>query len=387
MSVPLLDLKAQYLTYADQIWPKLQDIAARQAFILGAEVTALEKSFAPYCGSAHALGVSSGTDALLLALMALDVGANDGVIAPTFTFFATGGTIARVGARPIFLDIDPTDFNLSASAVERYLRQECVVRHGQVYAKDSGVRVRAIMPVHLYGQAADMSALMALAREFDLKVIEDAAQAIGSEIDGRRVGSFGDVGCFSFFPTKNLGAFGDAGLCTAQDAALFERLKIFRVHGGEPKYYHAWVGGNFRIDEIQAAVLNVKFQHLDQWSKARQRNAAWYREEFQKYNLARHVSLPIEKSNVRHIYNQFMIRIKDRDGLKKHLASVDVGTEIYYPVPLHLQECFKDLGYQIGDCPHAESAAREVLALPIYPELTHGQIQYVVRSIAQFFSA
>jgi len=385
MNVPLLDLKGQYQSYADQIWPKLQDIAARQAFILGAEVAALEKSFAPYCHSAHALGVSSGTDALLLALMALDIGANDGVIAPTFTFFATGGTIARVGARPLFLDIDPTDFNLSVTAVERYLRSECVQRHGQVYDKATEVRVRAIMPVHLYGQAADMAALMALAREFDLKVIEDAAQAIGSEIDGKRVGSFGDVGCFSFFPTKNLGAFGDAGLCTAQDAALFERLKIFRVHGGEPKYYHSWVGGNFRIDEIQAAVLNVKFQYLDQWSAARQRNAAWYRAAFSQYDLSSHVTLPTEKPNVRHIYNQFMIRIRDRDGLKQHLAAANVGTEIYYPVPLHLQACFKDFGYKVGDCPQAEAAANEVLALPIYPELTQDQIQYVVDSIARFF--
>jgi dTDP-4-amino-4,6-dideoxygalactose transaminase len=383
--VPLLDLKAQYHSYADKIWPKLQDIAARQAFILGAEVQALETQFAPYCGSAHGIGVSSGTDALLLALMALDIGPNDGVITSTFTFFATGGTIARLQARPIFLDIDPNDFNLCPQAVKRYLTEHCVVRHGDVYAKDSGVKIKAIMPVHLYGQAANMPALMAIANEFNLKVIEDAAQAIGSEIDGKRVGGFGDIGCFSFFPTKNLGAFGDAGLCTASDSALAQRLKILRVHGGEPKYYHSMIGGNFRIDEIQAAVLNVKFEYLDQWSAARQRNAAWYREAFADHGLLDIVRLPIEKPNVRHIYNQFMIRIKERDALKKHLAEANIGTEIYYPVPLHLQECFASLGGKVGDCKEAEAAASEVLALPIYPELVQAQIHQVVEAIAHFY--
>lgn len=385
MSVPLLDLKTQYQSYAADIWPKLQDIAARQAFILGAEVKLLEDSFAPYCGAQFGVGVSSGTDALLLALMALDIGPNDGVITSPFTFFATGGTIARVQARPIFCDIDPIDFNLSASAVERYLRQECVIKHAVVYAKDSGVRVRAIMPVHLYGQAADMPAFQALAKEFGLYLIEDAAQAIGSEIAGQRVGGFGDVGCFSFFPTKNLGAFGDAGLCTTQDAKLYERLKIFRVHGGEPKYYHAFVGGNFRIDEIQAAVLNVKFAHLDQWSANRQRNARWYREAFAAAGLTDKVTLPTEKPHVRHIYNQFMIRVRERDSLRAHLTQAQVGTEIYYPVPLHLQQCFATLGGKVGDFPESEAAANEVLALPIYPELKREQVDYVVQVIARFY--
>ena len=285
-NVPLLDLKAQYAQIRAEVLPLIEQVCASQMFILGEHVRGLEAEIAAYSGSAHGIGVSSGTDALLLALMALNIGAGDEVITTPFTFFATAGTIARVGARPVFCDIDPVTFNIAPAAVQQFLERDCERRDGAVYNRITGARVRALMPVHLYGQSADMGPLMGLARAFDLRVIEDAAQAIGTEYAGGvRAGSMGDVGCFSFFPSKNLGAFGDAGLCTANDPVLAEQLRVLRVHGGKPKHYHSFIGGNFRIDELQAAVLRVKLKHLDGWTQGRQRNAAHYDAAFARSRL------------------------------------------------------------------------------------------------------
>jgi dTDP-4-amino-4,6-dideoxygalactose transaminase len=386
VSVPLLDLKAQYRPLAAEIIPILENICANQQFILGRHVLEFEQAAAAYCTCAHAIGVSSGTDALLLALMALGLGAGDEVITTPFTFFATAGTIARAGARPVFCDIEARSFNIDPAAVRRFLQQQCERRAGQLINRSSGGRVRALMPVHLYGQCADMGALLDLAREFDLKIIEDAAQAIGADyVDGRRAGSMGDIGCLSFFPTKNLGAFGDAGMCTTQDAELAERMRVLRVHGGKPKYYHALIGGNFRLDEIQAAVLAVKLRLLDGWTTARQRNAAWYGAAFERAGLSAQILRPAATAGYRHTWNQYVIRAPRRDELKAFLGEQGVGTEIYYPVPLHRQQCFAYLGYGAGDFPESDAAAREVLALPIFPELTHEQIRYVVGRIAAFY--
>src|SRR5215469_9248011 len=386
MQVPLLDLKPQYLPLAAEIQAAIARVCASQYFILGPAVRELEASVAAYCQCRHGIGVSSGTDALLLALMALGIGAGDAVVTSPFTFFATAGTIARTGARPLFCDIDPLTFNLSPTAVAELLERQCEQRAGELVHRSSGTRVRAIMPVHLYGQLAEMAPLMETARRYGLKVIEDAAQAIGAaDAQQRRAGSFGDVGCLSFFPTKNLGAFGDAGMCVTNDAALAERMAVLRVHGGKPKYYHALIGGNFRIDELQAAVLNVKLPHLDAWSAARQRNAAFYDRAFAAAGLGEALKTPMPAPAGRHIYNQYVIRACDRDPLRQHLAERGVGTEIYYPVPLHLQQCFAYLEHRAGDFPEAERAARETLALPIYPELTERQLQYVVDTIADYY--
>ena len=314
------------------------------------------------------------------------IGAGDGVITSPFTFFATAGTIARAGARPLFCDIEPVSFNLSAAAVADFIARHCERRGADLVHRDSGVRVRAIMPVHLYGQITDMDTLEHLARAHGLQLIEDAAQAIGAaDARGRRAGAFGAVGCLSFFPTKNLGAFGDAGMCVTNDAALAERMEILRVHGGKPKYYHALIGGNFRLDELQAAVLNVKLPHLDDWSAGRQRNAAFYDAAFGRARLGAAVHIPQAAPGVRHIYNQYVLRVRDRDALRTHLTSAGVGTEIYYPVPLHLQQCFAYLGGKAGDYPQSERAASECLALPIYPELSQSQLQYVVDAVAAFY--
>jgi dTDP-4-amino-4,6-dideoxygalactose transaminase len=386
MQVPLLDLKPQYQPLAQAMREAIDKVCASQHFILGREVTRLEAAIAAYSQCAHGIGVSSGTDALLLALMGLEIGPGDAVITSPFTFFATAGTIARAGARPIFCDIDPVTFNLAPQALARLLAQDCERRDAHLVHKASGTRVRALMPVHLYGQLADMDALMASAAAHGLKVIEDAAQAIGAaDARGRRAGSFGDVGCLSFFPTKNLGAFGDAGMCVANDAALAERLTVLRVHGGKPKYYHALIGGNFRLDELQAAVLNVKLPHLDAWSAGRQRNAAFYDAAFARAGLAGSVRTPLALPGVRHIYNQYVIRVADREALRQHLTGRGVGTEIYYPVPLHLQQCFAYLKGKAGDFPESEAAAAQTLALPIYPELTEAQLQYVVDVIAEHY--
>jgi dTDP-4-amino-4,6-dideoxygalactose transaminase len=383
MQVPLLDLKLQYRPLEAQIQAAIARVCASQHFILGPAVRELESAVAAYSQCRFGIGVSSGTDALLLALMALDIGSGDAVITSPFTFFATAGTIARSGARPLFCDIDPVTFNLDPAAVAAFIAQQCEQRGSELIHRGSGTRVRAIMPVHLYGQLADMAALMQIARQHRLKVIEDAAQAIGAaDAAGQRAGSYADVGCLSFFPTKNLGAFGDAGMCVTNDAALAERMGILRVHGGKPKYYHALIGGNFRLDELQAAVLNIKLEHLDAWSAGRQKNAAFYDAAFARAPGVAAVGRPALTPGARHIYNQYVIRVPQRDALREQLGAAGVGTEIYYPVPLHLQQCFAYLGCKAGDYPESERAAHETLALPIFPELTDRQLQYVVDMIA-----
>ncbi len=387
MTVPLLDLKPQFAPLKAEIMAAIESVCDSQMFILGPNVTALEKACAEYCQSAHGIGVSSGTDALLLALMALDIGPEHEVITSPYTFFATGGTIARVGARPLFVDIDPATFNLSPVAVQTFIDKHCERAHGELVNRQTGGIIKAIMPVHLYGQISDMAPLLEIARRYGLKVIEDAAQAIGAEyLHGKRAGSLGDVGCLSFFPTKNLGAFGDAGLCTAQDDELAERLRVMRVHGGKPKYYHSVIGGNFRIDELQAAVLNIKLRHLDSWTRGRQKNAQFYERAFTAAGLAGKVRIPQAQTGYRHVWNQYIVRVPRRDELRQYLAENGVGTEIYYPVPLHLQGCFAYLGYKPGDCPESERAANETLALPIFSELQEEQLAYVVACISAFYS-
>jgi dTDP-4-amino-4,6-dideoxygalactose transaminase len=384
MQVPLLDLKPQYKPLAAEIQAAIERVCTSQAFILGPGVKELEAGIAAYSQCRFGIGVSSGTDALLLALMGLEIGAGDAVITSPFTFFATAGTIARTGATPLFCDIDPVTFNLSPIAVKTYIQEHCERRDGELLTR-KGERIKAIMPVHLYGQMADMRGLMEIAQAHHLRVIEDAAQAIGSEDSHRRrAGSYGDVGCLSFFPTKNLGAFGDAGMCVANDPTLSERMEVLRVHGGKPKYFHSLIGGNFRLDELQAVILNVKLKHLDAWTQGRQRNAAFYDEAFARADLGRAIQTPV-RGDGRHIYNQYVIRVRDRDLLRQHLTAAGVGTEIYYPVPLHQQKCFAYLGHRSGDFPESERAAEETLALPIFPELAAPQLQYVVDTIAGFY--
>ncbi len=388
IQVPLLDLKPQYRALKTEIDAALEQVCDSQAFILGPGVRELEASVAAYSGCRYGIGMSSGTDALLAALMALDIGPGCGVLTTPYTFFATAGTIARAGARPIFVDIDPGTFNVDAAQLAAMLRRDCAASSEGLRHRASGVIVKAIMPVHLYGQMVDMNPVMQLAKQYDLRVIEDAAQAIGSvDGDGRRACSIGDIGCLSFFPTKNLGAFGDAGMCVTNDEALAKRLAMIRVHGMEPKYYHQLVGGNFRIDELQAVVLNIKLKHLDDWTRRRQENACFYYGAFDRAGLKSVVTLPPALPGVRHIYNQFIIRAPRRDALKVHLTEAGVGSEIYYPVPLHLQECFAYLGHSKGDFPESERAALETLALPIFPELSEVQLQYVVDTIARFYGA
>jgi dTDP-4-amino-4,6-dideoxygalactose transaminase len=371
VKVPLLDLKPQYQALKPALDAALLRVAESQYFILGPEVKSFEAQAAAYSGCKFGIGISSGTDALLVALMALDIGAGDEVITSPYTFFATAGTIARVGARPVFVDIDPGTFNISPQAIVRAITP----------------RTRAIMPVHLYGQMADMTSIMEIAHRHGLRVIEDAAQAIGSEDEqGRRACSIGDIGCLSFFPTKNLGAFGDAGACVTNDAALAAKLMKLRVHGMEPKYYHELIGGNFRLDEIQAAVLNVKLPHLDSWSAARQRNAAFYDAAFARAGLGAHVRTPpLAAKGSRHIYNQYCVRVERRDELRAWLAKHDVGAEIYYPLALHMQKCFAYLDHKPQDFPESLRASQESLALPIYPELSESQLQCVVDTIAALF--
>jgi dTDP-4-amino-4,6-dideoxygalactose transaminase len=387
MQVPLLDLKPQYRALKAEIDAAIEGLCNTQAFTLGPAVRQLEAEVAAYSGCTHGIGVSSGTDALLVALMALDIGAGDAVITTPYTFFATAGTIARSGALPLFVDIDPATYNLDPNKIAELLQGECEQRGGRLVHRASGTVVKAIMPVHLYGQMADMTPLMALARDFDLKVIEDAAQAIGAaDADGRRACSIGDIGCLSFFPTKNLGAFGDAGMCVTNDAVLAAKLAMLRVHGMEPKYYHQLIGGNFRLDELQAAVLVIKLKHLDAWTRGRQENACFYFGAFERAGLKSTITLPAAISGIRHIYNQFIIRAPKRDALRVHLATAGVGSEVYYPVPLHRQKCFASLGYAEGAFPESERAAAETLALPIYPELSREQLQYVVDTIAGFYA-
>lgn len=371
MQVPLLDLKAQYATIKDEIRPAIDAVLDSQHFIMGPQVKSLEEKVATYCNAKHAVGCASGSDALLLSLMAMELKPGDEVITTPYTFFATAGAIARLNAKTVFVDIDPRTYNIDPAQIERKITK----------------KTRAIIPVHLYGQSADMDPIMEIAKKHSLVVIEDGAQAIGTEDKGRRVGSIGHFGCFSFFPSKNLGGFGDGGMVTTNDDASAERLRVLRVHGSKPKYYHKFVGMNSRLDTLQAGVIDVKLGHLDTWSAARKANADWYTAAFAKAGLAdRFLQTPYEDPGGRHIYNQYVVRAKNRDGLMKHLKENGIGCEVYYPVPLHIQECFAELGCKQGDCPVSEAAARETIAIPIYPELTVDQKQYVVDTIKQFYA-
>lgn len=377
MNVPLLDLKAQYRTIKDEIMDVTNQVFESQYFILGPRVIELEENIAAYCNTRYAVGVSSGTDALILSLMAAGVGKGDLVISTPYTFFATTGSITRVGATPVFVDIDPSTFNISPDLLKKTLEN---------LSEKQRSMVKAILPVHLYGQCADMDPIKKIAGEYGILVIEDAAQAIGSEYKGVRAGAMGDLGCFSFFPSKNLGAFGDGGIVTTNSEALHEKLTILRVHGSDPKYIHKIIGGNFRLDALQAAIVNVKLKYLDNWTKKRQENAATYRSLFDKAGLLSRVTLPVDKED-RHIYNQFVITLKEkRDQLRDFLLEKGVGTEIYYPVPMHLQECFSFLGHKKGDFSESEYAADHTLALPVYPELTFDQMEYVVEMVKAFYT-
>ena len=369
-SVPLLDLKAQYATIRQQIEPVLKDVVESQYFILGPKVKELEGKIAAYSQCSHAIGVSSGTDALLIALMAIDLKPGDEVITTPFSFFATAGVIARLNAKPVFVDIQEDTYNLDPSKIEAAISD----------------KTKAIIPVHLFGQMAEMDPIMEIANKHKLFVIEDAAQAIGSEDEkGRRAGSVGHMGCFSFFPSKNLGGFGDAGMVVTNDEGLANKLIKLRVHGSEPKYYHQIVGGNFRIDALQAAILSIKLDYLDQWTESRQKNAREYIEKFKENGLEKDLGLPGLKKGYRHIYNQFVLRSSKRDDLIKHLRDHNIGCEIYYPVTVSDQECFAYLNYKKGDFPVSEKAAEEVLAIPIYPELTQAQKSYIVETITGFY--
>jgi len=382
ITVPLLDLKAQYATIRDEVREALDRVIESQYFILGPEVEALEREIASYSQCEFGIGVSSGTDALLVALMAIGLEPGDEVITTPYSFFATAGAIARLGALPVFVDIEPSTFNIDPAAIEAAITEQ----------------TRAIIAVHLFGQMADMDPIMNIARQNRLQVIEDAAQAIGAEYKGRRAGSIGDLGCFSFFPSKNLGGFGDGGMVTTNDPALSDQVKLLRNHGYKPKYYNKVVGGNFRLDALQAAVLRVKLKHLDGWTAARQRNAANYRPLLNLAGLitndpattftdSQPVAVPLDASESRHIYNQFVIRCACRDELLIHLKDQGISAAIFYPVPLHLQECFNELGYRSGQLPVSERAASEALALPVYPELPEGSLAMVVDAIADFYSA
>ena len=372
MNVPLLDLKGQYLSMKDEIVKEMLEVCESQRFILGPKVEKLESEVAEYCQAPYCCGVTSGSDALIIALMVEGIGAGDEVITTPFTFFATVGAIVRVGAKPVFADIDPVSFNIDPAKIEEKITS----------------KTKAIIPVHLFGQSADMDPIMAIAKKHNLIVIEDGCQAIGSEYKGKRVGSIGDYGCFSFFPSKNLGCFGDGGAVSCDSEERAKLLKIFRNHGQSKTYIHEYVGGNFRIDAIQAAILSIKLRSLDEWSSARQKNAAVYRELFAASGIGEEIVLPQTASySVRHIYNQFCILVKNgkRDALKQHLLDNGVGCAVYYPLSLHLQECFKELGGKPGDYPESEKASGEILALPIFGELSHEQLEYTVATIAKFY--
>jgi dTDP-4-amino-4,6-dideoxygalactose transaminase len=371
MNVPLLDLKEQNATLRPEIEAALARVLDTNGFILGNEVAELECELAGYCGVKYAIGCASGSDAILLALMAYDIGAGDEVITTPYSFFATVSAITRLGATPVFVDIDPVTYNLDTSQVEAAITS----------------RTKAIEPVHLYGQCADMAALREIASRHNIPLVEDAAQAIGAEEDGVQAGAIGEIGCFSFYPSKNLGGMGDGGFVTTNDDTLAKKLLALRVHGSEEKYYHKYVGLNSRLDGFQGAVLRVKLPHLNSWTDKRRANADNYRRLFTDLGLTEQIGIPVERENAKHIYNQYVIRVPGRrDELRAHLTEKGIGTDIYYPVPLHLQECFAYLGYKPGDMPESEKAALETLALPIYPELTSEQQQYVAQSIAEFFN-
>jgi dTDP-4-amino-4,6-dideoxygalactose transaminase len=366
MKVPLLDLKAQYATIKNDVLAAVSKVLESQQCIGGPKVSQLEKKIAALSDCKFAVGVSSGTDAILNSLMSLDIGSDDEVITTPFTFFATVGCITRTGAKPVFIDIDPKTYNINPELIEKVITK----------------KTKAIMPIHLFGQMADMDPIMEIANKYNLAVIEDAAQSITSTYKGRKAGSIGTTGCFSFFPSKNLGAAGDGGMVVTNDERLYNRLKIMRNHGANPKYYHKFVGGNFRLDAIQAAVLLVKLSHLDDWSEARRRNAAFYNEKFS----GTVVKTPDVNSVCLSIYNQYVVRVPKRDQLVAYLKEKSIGCEIYYPQPMHLQECFRNLSYKQGDFPEVEKAAKEVLAIPIYPELTDQMKGYVAETIISFLS-
>jgi dTDP-4-amino-4,6-dideoxygalactose transaminase len=381
LSVPLLDLKPQYAEMADAINAAIQSVVSEQAFILGPKVEAFESAVASYCGVAEAIGISSGTDALMVAMMAMGIGAEDEVITTPYTFFGTVGTITRLGAKPVFVDIDPLTFNIDANRIA-----DAVSR-----------RTRVLAPVHLFGQCADMTPIRQLARDHHLEIIEDAAQAIGARYGEQMAGAMGHVGCLSFFPTKNLGGFGDGGMILTDDRVLAQTCRCLRNHGMEPKYFHSRIGGNFRLDALQAAVLQVKLPHLDRWQDGRRANAATYRRLFEQAGISRKpetlaqgdamdgIILPTEAPNCHHVFNQFVIYTPKRDALLKWLREHNVGCEIYYPLALHMQECFRSLGYREGDFPHSERAAKMSLALPIFPDLSQLQLERVVSVITDFF--
>jgi dTDP-4-amino-4,6-dideoxygalactose transaminase len=394
MRVPLLDLSDQYRSLAKPIREEIEAVLASQSFILGPKVAAFEKAIANYCKAPHAIGVSSGTDALLAILMSLDIGVEDAVLTTAYTFFATAGCIARVGATPVFIDIDPATYNISPAGLKKYIADNCQVDPSGALRDKNGRRVRAVVPVHLFGLCCEMEPILSAAQEHGLWIIEDAAQAIGAEYgrSAAKAGTMGTVGFFSFYPSKNLGAAGDAGMIICREEQLAHRIRICRQHGMEPRYYHHFIGGNFRLDEIQAAILNIKLPWLDRWSAARRAAADFYREEFVRLGLTNVITLPGEPYRAHgltnhHIYHQYVIRAPERDALREHLSQQEIGTAIYYPVGLHQQDCFVYLGYKEGDFPETERAARETLALPIYPELTRDAQRYVVQAIADFFGS
>ncbi len=376
MKIPLLDLKAQYASIKTEVATAINEVLESQYFILGPKVAELEEKVAAYSSSRYAVGVSSGSDALLVSLMALDIRPTDEVITTPFSFFSTAGVISRLNATPVFVDIDPVTYNIDPAKIEAAITE----------------KTRAIIPVHLYGQSANMDPILKIARKHDLAVVEDAAQSIGAQYQGRSAGTMGDLGIFSFFPSKNLGGIGDGGMVVTNDQSLYEKLKILRVHGSKPKYFHKTVGGNFRLDAIQAAVLLVKLNHLDSWSEKRRQNAYFYDKNFKSAGLFEKAEIktpvPVYKDwddKNYHIYNQYTLRVSSRDKLRQFLKENDIGAEIYYPLPLHLQECFADLGYKQGDLPEAEKASHQVISIPIYPELTTSQQEYIIQKILEFY--
>jgi dTDP-4-amino-4,6-dideoxygalactose transaminase len=411
MEIPLVDLKGQYAEIGDDIRMAVDAVFQTQRFILGSNVEKLEEQIAAYSNVDYGIGVSSGTDALLACLMALGIGQGDAVVTSPFSFFATASVIARLGAQPVFIDIDPDTYNMDSGQLREFLESRCRVDRetGRPVEGKTGSIVRTIIPVHLYGQCADMDPIMELAQKARLDIVEDAAQAIGAiyyskrpEAKGQvlehrpgtsgerprtacKAGSMGRLGCFSFFPTKNLGGCGDSGMVVTDDEALAGKIRVLRVHGSQPKYHHHLIGGNFRLDELQAAILNVKFHHLERWTEARRRNAQRYDRLFEETGLTGHIHLPITRGGNRNIFHQYVIRAPHRDKLREFLRARGVGTEVYYPIPLHLQQCFEYLGYKKGDLPQSERAARETLALPIYPELSQEQQEYVVGQIKAFY--
>ncbi len=395
MRVPLLDLSEQYRALNEPIREAIDEVLASHRFILGPKVQAFEKAISAYCNVPHAVGVSSGTDAWLAILMALGIGPGDAVITTPYTFFATAGCIARVGARPLFADIDLETYNIRPSAIQEYVEKNCQADSGGAWRTNRGEKIRAIVPVHLFGLCCDMGALYEISQHFQLELIEDAAQAIGAEFpfgeSAAKAGTMGEVGFFSFYPSKNLGAAGDAGMIVCRDEALAKKLRAFREHGMEPRYFHHVIGGNFRLDEIQAAILGVKLPFLEKWAAARRAAADFYNAEFARAGLTEKITQPAEPYRDRgltnhHVFHQFVIRAPMRDALREHLGKREIETAIYYPLGLHEQKCFAYLGYKKGDFPEAERAARETLALPIYPEISREAQRFVVGAIADFYS-